>query len=385
MPPEQDELLTPDAPAAASAPEPVSLRAGLEAAFAADAAKSGASTEIKPATIPDPDASAPEAKAAPARDEAGKFAPKPAETEAPKPVTAETKTTDSPQAAAPEAPKEPIQPPAALSASAKAKWATLDPAMQAEWSKREADMVQGMQKQGDQLKSLQSISEAIDPHRNYLALNKMDPGTYVRALVAADELLRGPNPLGALGQIASTYNIDLRQLGQPSQGAQPGQQPAQQAQQDPALQQALQRVAALEQSQVQQQTLSQQTEQSRLQAQIDTFGRDNVYFENVRQPMAALLRSPALAAMAETNPIEAMKIAYDQACWASPEVRPILMKDQADKAAAAQRAADSAKASEARQASGSVTGSPTPGASPARTGPSPSIRESLERQFGAAV
>lgn len=381
MPPEVEQLIA-EAPSAAPAPapEPVSLRSALEANFAADEAKSATTApeikpEIKPAIIPDPANPAPEAKAQP-RDETGKFAPKPADDEAAKPVTAETKIPDSPEAAAPEAPAEPILPPAALSAAAKAKWATLDPAMQAEWSKRETDMVQGMQKQGDQLKRFQRMDEVIAPHRNFLAMNGQDEVTYVRSLVAADELLRGPNPLNALAQIAGMYNIDLRQLGGPAQAVQPGQQPAPQAQPDPRYQALEQQIAELKQSQAQQLTNAQQTEQAQLQAQIDAFAKDHLYFENVKGPVAALLRSGEAATLDE---------AYDMACWARPDIRPLLQKEQADKAAAAERAAASAKASEARQASGSVTGSPAPGATPQRSGPAPSIRESLERQFGAAV
>lgn len=365
----RDEQIVVEPAAAAPAPaavEPSGVRALLEAGFAADAAKS---TEIKPATIPDP--ANPEPKPVVNRDEAGKFAPKPADGETPKPV-AETKITDSPEAAKPEAQAEPILPPAALSAAAKAKWATLDPVLQAEWSKRETDMTAGMQKQGDMLKPLQAISEAIEPHRNYLAMNKMDPATYVRSLVAADELLRGENPLGALGQIAGMYNIDLRQLGAPAQAAQQGQQPAQQAQPDPQYQALAKELADLKQSVAQQHGAVQQTEQTQLQNQVDAFAKDHLYFENVRGPVAALLRSGDAATLDE---------AYDMACWARPDIRPLLLKEQSDKAAAAERTAASAKAEEARKASGSVTGSPTPGAAPMQGGPPPSIHDSLTRQF----
>jgi hypothetical protein len=364
-----DDQVIAETPAAAPA-EAVSLRSSLEAGFAADAAKSA---EIKPAAIPDPAQG--DAKSAPNRDEAGKFALKSPEAEAEKPVTGETKPTVQPEAAATEAPKEPIPAPAAWTAPAKAKWAAIDPAVQAEIAKRETDMVLGMQKQGDQLKRFERMDEAIAPHRNYLAMNGLDEASYVRSLVAADEQLRGPNPLGALAQIAGMYNIDLRQIGGPAQAVQPGQQPAPQAQPDPMLQQALKEIAELKQSQAQQQSTAQQTEQAQTQAQIDAFAKDHLYFENVRPQMAALLRA-GTATMDE---------AYDMACWARPDIRPLLLKEQADKQAAALRAEASAKASEARQASGSVTGSPAPGASPARVGPSPSIRESLERQFDAAV
>lgn len=359
-----DELAVVETPAAA----PVSLRDALEAGFAADAAKS---TEIKPATIPD--AAQTEAKAAPNRDEAGKFAPKAADAEPvkpPAPDATEPKITVPPEAAATEAPKEPIPPPAAWTAAAKSKWSTLDPEVQAEIAKRENDMVQGTQKQALQIKRFERMDEVIAPHRNYLAMNGLDEATYVRSLVAADEQLRGPNPLGALAQIAGMYNIDLRQIGQP------GQQPPQEAQPDPRYQALEQRLAELQQTVVQQQSTAQQTEQTQTQAQIDAFAKDHLYFENVRPEMAAFLRAGTATDMEK---------AYEMACWARPDIRPLLMKEQADKQAAEQRAADSAKANEARQASVSITGSPTPGASPVATGPSPSIRESLERQFDAAL
>jgi hypothetical protein len=381
-----EEIVAPEAP--------ISVRASLEAGFAAAEAAPAPVTEIKPATIPEPKADAPKAPvvdaAQVARDEAGRFAAKTNDAptadlksaDAPK---TDTKITDTPAAAPTEAPQEPIPAPAALSAVAKSQWATLPPVIQAEWAKRERDMDAGLQKQAVQLKRFERIDEAIAPHRNYLAINGLTDESYLRSLIAADGMLRGPNPGDALAQIAGMYNIDLRQTGQPGQQPQQAQQPQPQAQPDPRYQELVQTVASLQQTVAQQQSAAQESVNTQRQSQIDNFAKDHLYFENVRQQMGALLRSPGLAELAETSPLDAMKSAYDQACWAHPEIRPLLLAEQTATQEAAARAAVSAKANEARQASGSVTGSPTPGTGPVRTGPAPAIRASLEQGFAAAL
>jgi hypothetical protein len=370
--------------------EPNSLRASLEAGFSA---AESAAPEIKPATIPEPAPQTPDPESAAAkiaRDEAGRFAAKPDEPKAaaaPEAKPADPATIVQPETAQKEAPQgEPILPPAAWTAASKAKWEALDPSVKAEIAKRESDMTSGLHKQAQAIKRFEQMDAAIAPHRNYLAINGLDEPTYVRSLIAADEMLRGPNPLNALAQIAGMYNIDLRQFGQPGQQAQQGQQiPQQQPQQDPRYQALEQTVVGLQQTLAQQTSFAQQTAQAQQQAQIESFAKDHLYFENVRPQMAALLRSPNLAQQAESDPLGAMKAAYDQATWATPDIRKLLISEQTAKAQEATRAEASAKANEARQASGSVTGSPTPGVIPQRQGPAPSIRESLESQFAATA
>lgn len=364
MPPEQDEAQT-------------SVRGLLEAGFAADAA-ANPETPAAPAPVADaPAAAAAPDAAAPVRDEAGRFAPKDAAkaeitdttaSAAPEAKPAETPTPDSPATAGTEAPREPIPPPAALSAAIKSKWSTLPPEVQAEWAKRETDMVLGLQKQADNLKRFERLDEVIAPHRERLALARVDDAAYVKSLIAADEMLRGPNQIQALAQIGQMYGIDLRHL------AQPGQQPPQAAQPDPQVQAMAQELTALKGELAQFKGAAQETEQAQLQAQVDSFAKDHPYFENVRGLMGALMRSGQAADMAS---------AYEMACRASPEVHPVLMQEEADRKAAAARAEATQRASEARQASGSVTGSPAPGTAPAQTGPAPTLRESLERQFSA--
>lgn len=353
---------------------PTSLRASLEAGFAAAEA---AAPPVEVVTAPAEPVTAPAqvdpAAPAVARDEAGRFAPKAEDTPdktaaaAPeaKPAPVDPKITDKPEAASPEAPQEPIRAPAALSAVAKAKWATLDPVLQAEWSKRERDMDQGLQKQGVQLKRFERMDEAIAPHRDRLLMSGMDEVAYVRSLITADEMLRGPNKIQALAQIAEMYGADLRQLGQP------GQQP-QQAQLPPQFQAMASEIANLKGELAQFKGAAQEADIAQTQARIDTFAKDHPYFENVRPLMAALIQSGQAIELED---------AYAMACRASPEVHPVLLKEQMDAQAAAARAEATARANEAKQASGSVTGSPAPGTVAARSGPPLSTRDSLERGF----
>jgi hypothetical protein len=364
MPPEQAEDLT-------AVQEAPTLRASLEAAFAADTGDAPAAAAPVPAAA----SGAPAAPVAPAaaaagdrpRDETGRFAPKPAEGAAP--TAAATPPTGQSAAPGTEAPQEPIRPPAAWSAPAKAKFATLDPELQAEIAKRERDVDKGMAERAAHLKRYEPLEQVIAPHRNYLAMNGLDDATYVKSLIAADEQLRGPNPAQALAFIARTYGIDLRGFGQPGQ-----QQPAQQAQQvHPQIQALNQQVAQLTQTLTQQQTAQQQAAATQTQSEIDAFAKDNMYFENVRSEIAALLRAGV---------VDNLPDAYRKACWSRDDIRPLLIEKETADRAAATTAAASAKARDARQAGGSITGSPAAGSVPVRTGPPPSIRESLEAQFG---
>lgn len=337
--------------------------AAPEAGAAAPAAPAAAAAEGAPA----------DAAGARPRAADGKFAAKGssdtadqgAALEAPR-SDAGTTTTDQPAAAGAEAPSgEPIRPPAAWSAVAKSKFSTLDPEVQAEIAKRERDMDKGLAERASELKRYEPFEKVIGPHRNRLAMAGTDEVTYVQSLIAADELLRGPNRQQAIQQIAQMYGINL---GQP---AHQGQQQPQGAQLPPEYQALAQTVAQLQQSFTQQQSAAQQLENARTQSEIDAFAVDHMYFENVRPDMIAMLKSGISDNLAD---------AYRKACWARDDIRPLLLKEDSDKAAAALRA----KANDARQASGSITGSPTPGAAPPSANANGSIEDDVTAAWRAA-
>lgn len=321
------------------------LRAALDTAWTADDGGQAAAP-VMPTAAPIADPAAPPADKAPARDEHGKFAPK---------------ITDQPAAAAQEAQPAPI-PPASWSVEAKSMFATLPPAAQAEIAKRETDVAKGFEERASQLKRYEPLETAIAPHRDRLALAGVDEGTYVRSLIAADEMLRRPESrMQALAQIAQSYGIDLRQFAQPGQQQQP-----QQAQLPPVVQQLMRQVSTLESTLAQQASASEQAQRDQNLQAVRAFGADpkHLYFENVKGDMAALIQS---------GQAKDLEDAYDKAIWLRPDIRPLIQGSAAAQAPEAARA----KADQARRAAGSITGSPSPGSAPAGQA-APSLRAELE-------
>lgn len=347
------EVLDPQAQAPT---EPPSLRDALSSAFTSDT------------PAPEPPAATPEPPDTAARDDKGRFAPKAEGVQA----AATIQTPDLPATPSLEAPQEPILPPASWSAQAKAKFAALDPEVQAEVIRREKDVSKGFEERASQLKKYEPLENVIAPHRERLALSGQDEATYVNALITADQMLQGPNKLQAFAQVAQMYGIDLRQFSQPGQ---PGPQP-QQAQQDPQYAQLMQEIHALKQTMTEQQTAAQQASQSQQQAELDTFAKDHLYFENVRPAMAALIRA---------GQAEDLNGAYEAACWADPNIRPLMMAERATKEAEAARQAASAKVQAARGAGVSIAGSASPGSGPTSAGPPPSIGAALREAFAGGV
>jgi hypothetical protein len=109
-------------------------------------------------------------------------------------------------------------------------------------------------------------------------------------------------------------------------------------------------------------------------SEVDAFRSDpkNMYFENVKDDMVALLSQ---------NRATTLQDAYDKAVRANPETYPHWFKAKQEEEAAAARATATARANAARYAGGSINGSPQPGSSPASAGPASSIRDELARAF----
>lgn len=235
-----------------------------------------------------------------------------------------------------EPPKEAIRPPAGWTPQAKAKFAALDPDIQKEVLKRERDFATGLEERTARVKRYEPLETLIAPHRDKWAMAGMDEVTAIGTLIGAHNVLE-TKPIDGIQHLMRAYNVSLAQLaGQPQQ-AQPV---AQQPQQDNAL---LQRIAALESSIQAGQTATYQT-------QIEAFQADpkNLYFENVRDDMAALI---------QTGKAKDLPEAYEMACWMRPDIRPLLQIPQP--------APDRARAEKARNAGSSVTGSPTTAPVPA--------------------
>lgn len=270
---------------------------------------------------------APETEAPPVdgrvRDATGKFARQ----EALAPTAELGQLAQATPVLAQEPPPETIPPPHSLKAAVKAAWDTYPTEIRQELVRIEQEAQRGKTEWQSKGERLNKFDAVIAPIRDRLTLSGIDEASYFAALSRADEMLRGPDKVSALGQLAQMYGIPLQGGRQPDPG-QPQQQQAQPA--DPQfqallqqhIQPLLQQVSGLQQTVQQQQHSAQQQEASRqlaetqaLQGEVENFRSANLYFDNVKDQMAALLRSEMASDL---------KDAYEKACKIHPEVSQLI-------------------------------------------------------------
>jgi hypothetical protein len=350
------------------------VTADLAAAF--DAAENDSQ-----APAAEPEGETAEQAAERVRDEKGRFAAKTEEKAEPEAKAAPVKATEPAKAAEqvkaeqapvvdPLAPAEAVKPPPGFSPTAKVVW-NKETLSKEEWEAVKRDIA----KRNDEVdKGFAKFAE-YKPVERFMEMAKQSGTTLDRALenyVGIEQDLRrdfvggiaricqnqGISPLALANQILARNGVA------PSEGQQGDQPQARQpAPVDPN---------AIVQS-VREQIRAEQI-QEEVNRSIKQFGSDpkNQFFENVRQDMTRLLQAGAA---------ETLEDAYDKACWANPEIRNLLIKQQT--VAASDTSAKAAAATQARAAAKSITGSPIPNAS--AKGPDISIEDEIRQLMDASV
>lgn len=296
------------------------------------------------------------------RDESGRF------TKAPKQTTSKEPEPQTTEAGKEQAATPAIRPPASWDAAAKAQFASLPQWAIDQITKRESDVDKGFAQHQSKAERFNALEQLLAPRRERFALAGINETQAVQALFAAQDMLER-SPVEAIAYLARQYGVDLARYANPQGGQQPQQQLS------PQFAQMANRLNTLEAQAAQQQQASQQAKYAQIQADIAAVRNDpkNLYFDNVERHMAALITSGQATSIQD---------AYDKAVWADPQIRSLLMKAQQDEADKAAKEAASAKARAARHASGSVTGSPTPGSSPAQqSGSVGSVGDDLRAAF----
>jgi len=367
-----------DLEAGVDAPED-DLRAQLTAALAGETTAEPAQSEPEAPELVALDAQTAEQQAQAARDDKGRFSKK----DEPKaPEAAKAPELAAPAAAAPVDPaadqSAAHRPPPGWSPASKAAFSSLPPEVQADVAKREAEVNQGFAKLAE-YKGLEPLAE----------LAKQNGTNIVKAVgeYRDFEVKLQNDFIGGVGFICQRFGVQpvalanailARTGGAAHQSAAPGAGPtANQTASGLDLTPIMSKLSQLEGFVQSQQQREAQQRQSEISGQIEAFRSDpsNLYFENVRPQMARIME----AGLAGT-----LKEAYDAACWQTPEIRQLLINQQASgtsgQAIAARQAA---AATQARQASKSVTGSPSAGVSTSKT-PAQSLRAELEAQFAAS-
>lgn len=258
-----------------------------------------------------------------------------------------------------------LVPPKGWTPAAKALFADLPPLVRQEIVRREADTAKGVDQLRQKYKPYDELDSLFEPHKHELALRGLTVPSYVQALVTADQMLR-TNPQQALAMIAQQYGIPLNQAA-PNTAQQQGYTPQNLP---PEIQGLVQEVSTLKQTLTAQQQQAENARRQEVANTIEAFASDpaHVYFDNVKDQMAVFIQSGQAADL---------KSAYDMACWANPEVRAVLQQENQRKAQAASIEASRAKAAGAKQAAGSVTGSPAPGATQAAANQNATLEEDI--------
>ena len=247
-----------------------------------------------------------------------------------------------------------LAPPSSWAPAAKAAYATLPPEVQEAVARREQEVNNGFRK-------LQEYKGLDD----YVEMAKSSGTTLKDALDryrAAEDALEKDFG-GGIVQLCSMYGVHPLQLASMFTRAFGGQagQPQGLPQADPQQSLIARRLAATEETVRTLISERERAEQEAINASLEAFATDHMYFEDVRQDMALLIREGRANTLDE---------AYDIACRMHPQIRDLLIKEQA----APQNAR--ARVDQARRASSSLkTGAPV--GSPSGGSQSNSLREAL--------
>jgi hypothetical protein len=244
-----------------------------------------------------------------------------------------------------------------------AGWHALPPDAKTFIADRERQYNQGIQRYAEGAKFAGEMVAEFQPYEALLRSVGATPQMATRFLLDKYYTIKAgtaQQKAQLIAELAQDAGVDLSKIAQ-------GEVP----QVDPtvaALQEQVRQLTGWIQGQHQQ---SQNAEQSEINRAIDTFAADpaHEHFEAVRPHMAALLQG---------GRAKDLKDAYDQACWANPEVRASLLNQHQ-----AQDAEKRKKQAEQSQAANvSLTGAP-PAATVADAGDL-SVRALVAKQFAKA-
>ena len=256
----------------------------------------------------------PEEKAQAIRDAQGKYVAK----EAPNP----TET--------PIIPAEPVSSaPNTWKKEAQEAWGKADPQIRAEVERREADFHKGIEQYKTAASYGQTMERAIQPFAATIQSLGISPDKAVSELMAADHKLRygsQEQKNAYFAQLAQSYGIDLANVSAPEQQYI-----------DPNLSAMQQRVQQLEGHIQNQSLMGQRQAEATLNSEISAFAADpkHSHFESVKGHMAALLQAGQVPDLAS---------AYEQAVYANPTTRALVLAEQQNAARAeASKKAQAAK------------------------------------------
>lgn len=231
----------------------------------------------------------------------------PAPEKAPEPVVAEAPAQDDRILTEDKAPR-------GWSPAAREKWTTIPEDLRQEILRREEASAVGVRQLQERYAPMENFVKGIAPILQEAQQHGVQADQYIGQVMGTERILRTadvPTKFQAILAIADQYGVPLRDIINESVGQKVLPAP-QQMQIPPQFMQELQEMRQWRN----------QMETSTTTHQIEAFAKNNEFFGDVHQKMAALVESGAAATLEE---------AYDQACWSTPAVREVMLSRQAVK------------------------------------------------------
>mgnify|MGYP000033983113 CR=1 FL=1 len=230
------------------------------------------------------------------------------------------------------------KPPTSLKGDVQAMWGSLDPKVQAEFHRREADFHKGLTSYKEMADIGKILDAEIRPYEAMIRAANTNPQSVIRDFMNTAYQLKTGTPeskIAVMLEIASNYGVDLTNLQVAAE-----QQAAGRPQVDPQVVQLQQELGSIKKTFEDQKRAEVQRQYAELQNETVAFSQkpENRFYDKVKLDMAALI---------ESGRADGLQDAYDKAVWANSEVRAVLLSEQkaaeqkqkADKAALARKAA----------------------------------------------
>lgn len=250
---------------------------------------------------------------------------KPAEPDPTKPPADPTKPEGTPPAPGPN------DPPKSWTDENKAKFASLDPAIQAQIQKREDDFHKGIEGYKEAANFGRAVHTVIKPYENILRHFQIDPIQQVSDLMKAHHTLAmgsAEDKMAMFRSLAADYGVDLAAIGE-------------EPYEDPAAKALRMENARLKSEKAQRETEGRAQQEATLKRQIDAFEADpkNVYFKEVIGEMIPFLHAG-----------DSLEAAYAKAVGANPATRAKEFARQSAEAEAKRKADEEARVAAAKKA-----------------------------------
>ena len=226
------------------------------------------------------------------------------------------------------------RPPSGLSIEAKAQFAQLPEWARKEFLLRDARFHKGIEEYKGSHTNWRQLQETVNPYTPRLQALGVSIPQALQSFLQFDYQLQ-TNPSAVINSLAQRYNVNL-------------QQPQQQV--DPQIAQLQQQLAQLQQRDRDREQLGQQQIRNQALSEVAKVQNDpaNIYFEEVKPIMAALIQSGAAANAQD---------AYKQACRAHPQVSQAILQQEAQANEAKRIEEAKLRAANAKRAAFDVSGS----------------------------